>query len=504
MKKKLKIIIGRTSFSVKLYSQEVKYIFNNFNKQFQTYRKDMKGRRFIVVRDKLYVTQNEILKEYYYPKTVLNKLAKAINAGGIGFDAIDLEYKNKPKRYKIDLKFIFEHPLRPYQSKYVKTMTKSLVKNHTFLVDLQTGKGKGLIACKTISDLSYRTALLILPKYINKWKIELCQYYDITEEDIYVVQGSDSLRDLMTFKPEDIPKFVIFSNRTMQMYISKWETTQFEDTFEYDVLPTKLLDKLNISIFLVDEAHQEFHSVYKTVLALDPTLLLGLSATLIHNDKKINKIYELLYPKETRLSFLALDKYQHIIAIRYSLPLTRKFKYVAGNYGYSQTKFEESIFKSHNILDIFTTMLSKYIDDLYVSRKTKGQKCLVFFGSVNMCTYYTEKFNNKYKKLKVSRYVSGDSYDEMMESDIIFSTPGSSGTALDIPGLITVLSPVATGSTQLNLQMLGRLRKIEDVDVIYAYFHCAEIEQHTRYHDAKVGLFSDRVKRYEQRMYFPR
>jgi len=502
--KKIKIVIGRHSFKVILNDASTKVIIHNFNKQFQTYKKDMKQRRIIVVKDKLFITCNEIFKEYYYPITVLNSLGSSLHKHGMSSSDVEIVYRDKPKRFRVDLNFIFKHALRDYQNKYVRTMSKSLKKNHTFLVDLQTGKGKGVIACKTIAKIGYRTGILILPKYINKWKKELREYFELKENDIFCVQGGDSLIELMEMDKEELPKFIIFSIRTMYFYLKEYELLQFKDHFKFPILPNDLLDKLNMSTLLVDETHQEFHAVYKLSLALDPTLLIGLSATLVNKDKKVNKLYELLYPNEVRLSYLEVDKYQTVIAVRYNLPLPKQFKYINGSYGYSQTKFEESLLKFKSVLVPFMQMLNRYLDNYFIKRRKKGQKCLIFFGSVDMCTYVTNLYKVNFPKLNVCRYTSGDSYDEMISSDIIVTTPGSAGTALDIPGLITVLSPFNTSSTQLNLQMLGRLREIKGVEVMFIYFYCGQIEQHGRYHDERYHLFSDRVKQYKQLMHVNR
>jgi len=502
--KHLEIEIGRHSFKITLLTQKLLPVIESFNKQYQTYRKDFIRNRVVVVKDKIYLVTNEIFKEYYYPITALRNFAIELRQHGFNSSDVNTIYKDKPKRFRVDFEFIFKYDLRDYQKKYVRTMTASLKKNHTFLVDLQTGKGKGVIACKTIADIGYRTAFLILPKYIEKWTKELHAYFKLKKSDIFIVRGGDTLMELMNMSQDELPKFIIFSNRTMYFYIKEYETLQFKEHFKFPVMPNDLLDHLNVSILVIDEAHQEFHSGYKTTIALDPTLLIGLSATLQHKDKKINRLYELLYPKETRLSFLALDKYQHVYAVRYNLPLNRQFKYMQGGYGYSQTRFEQSILKQKHIKKLFKKMFLQYVEEHYVKRRQKGDKCILFFGSIDMCNMMVNVLNHQYKKLKIRRYVTGDSYDQMMKGDIIVSTPGSSGTALDIPGLITVLSGIATNSTQLNLQMLGRLRKLENREVRFVYFYCAQIDQHVRYHRDRVQLFSDRVEKLHQEMYMPR
>jgi len=47
----------------------------------------------------------------------------------------------------------------------------------------------------------------------------------------------------------------------------------------------------------------------------------------------------------------------------------------------------------------------------------------------------------------------------MLTGDIVISTNGSTGTAIDIPGLITAIQTVPISDKQLNIQALGSKRK---------------------------------------------
>lgn len=504
--KKIKITIGRHSFRVRVIDGKYKNIVDKFNLTFRTYKKVCKKirGRFIFKKeiDRDYVVKNDILREYFYTITSLQAFVQHLRHNNVVLSDLDIKYKTKPHRFKVDIPTSNNFILRDYQVKYINTMSKNIKKNPTFLVDLQTGKGKTLIACHTISKIGYRTVVLVKGQFVDKWRKDLKNYFDITDDDIFVVRGRDSLKELMEMDVDDIPKFVIFSSRTIQLYIESFETLQIQNHFSYKFFPNELLEKLNISIMLIDETHKEFHLLYKSVLALDPTLLIGLSATLLHKDKKMNMLYELLYPENCRLSYLELDKYAYVKALAYRMNINKNFKYMLPSHGYSQTEFELSIIRNFEMLRFFINMFIEGYKEYYLPKDKEGKKCMIFLGSIQMCTIFSEVFKQVFPDKIVKRYVGEDDYDDMLNGDIIITTPGSSGEAIDIPGLLTVLSAVATDSVQKNIQMLGRLREDKDGDrVDFIYYYDTEIPQHKKYHENRRSLFEKRVVKQEFGLY---
>jgi hypothetical protein len=487
--------------TVTLKSNKYKHIVDNFARHFRTYKTVFTSKNGRItarkVFDKDYVVHNVLLRETLFPIVVSKNFAAALKESDIPLSEVDIVYNTDPKKYLVDISTKQGFVLRDYQVRYVETMTKNIKDNHTFLVDLQTGKGKSAIACYSIAKLKYRTCVLVKGQYIDKWEEDLLKYFDVTKDDILIVRGSDTLKNLMSM--DKAPKFVIFSTRTMQAYINEYESLQIRKHFTYSLEPSELLASLNITTVLIDETHKEFHSIYKTVLSLDPTLLIGLSATLLHNDSSMNKLYELLYPMESRLTYLELDKYAVVKAISYRMGIDKHFVYTLGAHGYNQGEFELSIIKNHKLLRLFIDMIIHMFEEEHVKMEKEHhvrKKSMLFFGSVHMCTIITHVFKSLYKDRRVERYVSDDAYDDMILGDIIVTTPGSSGEAIDIPGLGTVLSAYATNSMQKNIQMLGRLREDPDITVKYIYFYCLDIPQHITYHHNRHQLYKYRVDRF--------
>ena len=116
-----------------------------------------------------------------------------------------------------------------------------------------------------------------------------------------------------------------------------------------------------------------------------------------------------------------------------------------------------------------------------------------------MCTELTEYMRKKYPRLDVRRYDEDDEFENLIDADVSVSTMQSSGTAVDIPNLTTVIMTTAMASSQGNIQGFGRLRalKNDNTKTDFLYFVCEDIPKHIEYHEKKRMILRDRVKHYK-------
>jgi hypothetical protein len=110
-----------------------------------------------------------------------------------------------------------------------------------------------------------------------------------------------------------------------------------------------------------------------------------------------------------------------------------------------------------------------------------------------MVTVIMNYLKQQYPDKDIRRYIQGEPYENIMEADITITTIMSSGTALDIPNLRTVIALINISSSPANIQLLGRLRKLPDRSVKYYYVYCNQIRKQVEYHTKKFDLFKDRV-----------
>jgi len=392
---------------------------------------------------------------------------------------------------KIHLKINPKYKPREYQKIYIDAIVENEVPR--ILVDLYTGYGKSLIATIASVKRGKRFAFLILPRYINKWIDDLKEYTNIKDEEIFIVKGSNSIRYLSEAPEKELNKIqvFIFSLTTMREYMKNYLDINSE--FKFPLKPDEFIRKLGIESIVSDETHQEFHNIYSLVTLLDPKFFLGLTATLVSNNNRERKIQQLFFPENYRLSgIIEYQSYIELYPIEYELLNPKRIK-AEGKYGYNHNKFEDNLKKRKMSLKNYLEMIYFTVGKFYLKYRKEGDKCLVFASTVDMCLIIRDYLREKIPNLKINKYTAEDDYSIIEESDIIISTLGSAGTALDIKNLITVIQTVLVKSITANMQSLGRLRRLKNKKVRFVYLYAGNNYKHLEYHRERLNIFRDRV-----------
>ena len=489
----IKIVKGNQSFSVSPTDMDLMDFLKEIQpvlKELSLYRlvKDPKTKKFETELEKTFYIldfrRNSIILINTYYKKFINAYSRKFN---ILVEEVD-EYKTVKLHCKINKKY----KPREYQKEYIKAIVDN--QPPRILVDLYTGYGKSLIATLSSIKRGRRFALLVLPRYIKKWIGDLKEYTDLTDENIFVVKGSDSIRYLSTASKQELAKIevLIFSLTTMREYLSNY--LDITNIFKYPLEPNEFIRKLGIETIVSDETHQEFHNIYALTKVLDPKFMLALTATLITKNKREQIIQNYFFPEHYRLSgIVEYTKYIELYPISYSVRNPNSLK-AENMYGYSHIKFEDKIKKRKHSLENYLQMIYFTIGMSYIKYRTDGDKCIVFASSIEMCELIRDYVAKRQPELKVAKYTAEDDYEVIEESDIIISTLGSAGTALDIKNLITVVQTVLVKSITSNVQALGRLRRLENKKVRFVYLYANNIKKHNEYHRERLSIYRDRVK----------
>ena len=232
--------------------------------------------------------------------------------------------------------------------------------------------------------------------------------------------------------------------------------------------------------------------------------MIALSATLTTKNKELENMYNIMFPGECWIDIVPDDKYTTVIPIAYEFTYAGNLKHEApGGRGYSHVVFELFIMKKPHLLRAYLKMILHYIEKEYLNVKKKGQKFAVYAATVKMCTLITKAMNEdaRFSKLDVRRYVADDPYENVIEPDGRVSTIMSSGTAIDIPGLISVFQTVNIASPQANIQVMGRLRNIPGTETKFLYFWCTQIDKHKQYHFARKKTLAYKTKEFKHQQY---
>ena len=453
---------------------------------------DHRAKRNRRVLDRVFASTVKYNNSFRFNINTLKDMMVVLNAKGISKEDISVTLDKDYEIAPIDGIFNPEISLRPYQVKYDHILVKDT--NEKFqLVDLPPGKGKTIIALHAIMSINRRTLIIVLPRYIEKWVGDIKFGTDTEDDEIYVIQGHKGIVDILDEVKEtgitDLPyKFIIIGTNTMYNYVKDFENNYNTEEYKYDSRPDLLTRELGVGTILNDETHQQFHSVYKSLLYLDGRQLIGLSATLINKDAGITRMYNTMFPGNSRISNLVgVDRYVDIYAIMYRLRNPKIVQYKRQQ-GYNHNLYESSMFRRSNLLKDYTDMILHYLKVGHIDRAKKGEKCLIFVASINMATLLTNIIKKKYPEHDVRRYVEDDPYENVINGEITLSTLGSASTALDIPNLITVIQTVSVRSIQAIRQNFGRLRDIGKEVRYYQLFTNSIPNQTVAFKESKAIL----------------
>ena len=385
---------------------------------------------------------------------------------------------------------------RDYQLPVLEYLNKDTPKSK--FVDLQTGMGKSLCALLAIAHYGKRLAIIVKPMYLEKWAADLKKTFDICPEDIIVIKGSSQLMALLLLAKEGqvTEKAILISNKTYQNWLKLYEKYHHETLdMGYACTPNQFFELLGVGLRLIDEVHQDFHLNMKVDLYSHVPRSIALSATLINNDPFIEKMYAMVFPMAERFRGLALRKYIDAYAVHYRFAKPEMIKTEEfGGRGYSHGALEKSVMRHHVTLNNYLSLVQYTIDISFAKVAREKKKLLVFASSIAMCTQMALHFERRYPELRVRRYVEDDPYSNLFESDMVFTTLLSAGTAHDIPNLTTVILPVAVDSIQSNVQSLGRLRDLAPDPTEFLYLVCQDFPKHAEYHSRKVEMLTKLAK----------
>lgn len=371
--------------------------------------------------------------------------------------------------------------------------------NNVSFIPIQTGKGKTFIALASLEKTSYLTALVIIPNLIDKWVEDVTKTLEIEPEEILVIKGLRSIVSLIEMAKNDLLgsyKFIIFSNRTMQEYISLYENEPYIYHETFDIEPYELFSTVGIGNLICDESHMHFHALYKIILYSNVKNIIGLSATLISDNRLIKKLHDIVFPRSRRYDKLGYDKYIEVYPMSYSIGREAMKRIRTSEYGsnvYSHIAFEKSIMRNPRIKNQYYEIIQDAIEHYYIEDRMEKDTCLVFVSTVAMATELTNYLKRVYPEYIVNRFCEDDDYDNLMTGDIKVTTPLSGSTGHTVPNLRTAILTVSISSSVSNIQILGRLRKLPDRNVKFVYLYSRNIPKHVEYHRKKKEIFYDKT-----------
>lgn len=444
---------------------------------------------------KVFCTRCTAKAEYRFHINQWSEFVRHFSNNGYSIDKFRIrEHKPKEGEY-VDIQYTSDKIPKDYQEECLAYMSNESP-NMRKMVGLPTGYGKTLTAMLAICDRSRRFVIMVKPKYIEKWISDVIELSNIKFENILVCQGAASLMDVITRGKNNTLndcKVIIISTRTFMSYIKDYETYGRRIlTQGYDCLPQEFMETVRADTRLIDEVHEEFHANFKLDLYTHVYRSISLSATLISEDKFIESMYELAYPRHERFRNVEIEKYVHSHAVHFNIEKASDIRcIIRGNYWHHAV--ENNIIKNKLKFKHFMGIIEDIFKKQFVDKYTGTERALIYFASIDMCTMATKHFQKLYPKLDIRRYVEDDPYENLMTASVCFSTVGSAGTGHDIAGLTLVILTNAISSSKSNIQGFGRLRKIPNKETHFYYFVCDDLRKNVEYDRQKKELLKDRA-----------
>lgn len=358
-----------------------------------------------------------------------------------------------------------------------------------------------MIAMTCAQRLGTRTIVIVKGGFLEKWHGDLSNAFELEEGGLLLVRGSADLakllKDAAHRRPKLNPSVILISTRTLANYFKLYEMSNGKDKGVI-VPPHEILPKLKIGFRVMDEVHLEFHFVYRMDLYSHVIKSLSLSATLVSRDDFINKVHEIAYPESTRNDGGGYHAYSDATCMIYRIRRPDLVKCV-GAQGYSHHMLEEWILGNADRKKTYLAMIRHTMMEYFIKIRKEGQSYLIFASSVDMCDAIKEDIELHFGTFDVGRYCGsqGDDYEDcFMKPDIVISTLGSAGAAVDKPGLVGTCLTIAVDSIQSVLQLMGRTRELKGhpgMNPSLVYFSSKDIPKHEEYRLNKVKLFKGRV-----------
>ena len=461
--------------------------------------------QFVKIRGKVQKQNKNIFAaksdegEYRFHINYLSRFKEMLRDGLINDDEINYFKHEYPEPEEIDVKVPEKFQMRDYQE---EALSYILDEGHSKLIAFSMGLGKTLTAVKAGELLGYRTIIIVLGRYKEKWRDDVLELYG-SDTNFMLVKGLAHLLSLIEQAKEGnpVPDVIIVTTTTMQLYIKEWEKHQGKE-IEGMVPPEEMYEILKIGYRIIDEAHQHFHMVFKNDLYSNLYKAVYLTATLESNDKFIQAMYNLIWPRAMRGQAVKPAPYDKTTALLYQHLNPDRVRWKS-NQGYSHVMYEQSIWKHIPSRVEYLDMIGDVVEQKFLPLYEPGKKMLIFCSLVDTCKEVADYLNQRFKdkKWQISKFTAEDNKEIIDTNDITVSTLGKAGTALDISGLIVCFNTVALAEPKANLQAKGRLRDLskkpgfEHIVPEYIYTVATDIPRHVQYHQEKKMLFAGRTTR---------
>lgn len=387
-------------------------------------------------------------------------------------EPLTIKYLPKDERQLKIIKFILG------RDEYRYTLAKSQL-----AVNSTTGSGKTYV---TVATMCYTGARMIIitnsVNWLQQWKDRILEYTSLTDDDIYMIVGRDTINKILT---RDVDKYQVFlvSHATIRAYGDSVGWDKVDDLFK----------ALKCSIKVFDESHLYFDNMVKIDFHSNTYKTIYLTATPARSNKDEDLIYKEYFrfvPSITLFNEEIDPHVNYVGMLFYSYPSPDDVR----NYSVGQFNFDRNIYVSYLVNRPNFLKLVTFIIDMTL--KIDG-KVLIYIGMNAAIQFIRSYIIHEFPFLEraIGIYTSltpKEQKEEMLRKKFILSTTKSCGAAQDIHGLaVTVVLAEPFCSEVLARQTLGRCRADNTLYIDCVDMSCFRTGQ---YYKKKKPIFNKYAK----------
>jgi len=305
------------------------------------------------------------------------------------------------------------------------------VRGGSGVIVLPCGAGKTIVGIEVMRMLKTHTLVLTTNTIaVRQWQNELCDKTNIAPEDIGEYTG-----EVKNIQPITITTYQILTYR-------KRKTDPF--------VHFGLFSASNWGLVIYDEVHLLPAPVFRVTAEIQARRRLGLTATLVREDRKEDEVFSLIGPKKYDVPWKVLEKQgwiaaAHCIEVRVPLEEEMKYKYLSAG---AREKFRigsENPAKTA----VVRALLQKHVGDqvLIIGQYLEQLRMLAMYLNVPLIT-------GKMPTKDRAKY-----YDSFRKGELKVLMVSKVGNfAIDLPDANVALQISGTfGSRQEEAQRLGRI-----------------------------------------------
>ena len=320
---------------------------------------------------------------------------------------------------------------------------------------LATGDGKTYCAINYIIQRKQRS-MVILDKdeIMSQWERAFLKFSNLDKKELYYISGSDTIKKIMKNKIDLNYKVFIASHRTLASYAK-------DDWNKLD----KFFKKIQIGIKIYDEAHIEFKNIFMIDSYSNVKETIYLTATPGRSNKSEDKVYNDCFQEVPKfgLNNRTDERYHNIYYISYnSTPDLKELGNSKNKYGFDINYFADYTFED-NFNKIYPI-----INKLIKMTKNKKGKTAIIIQKLEHVKKLNDYLKKDYPDIDLGLFCSlVKDKKSQLNKKIILSTFKSMEKAVDINMLRFLIMTVPISSSIMTEQVLGRLRKLPELDSYY-------------------------------------